>query len=61
MKRCCGVNHKHPFAESGIWNLAQTPQTNLKFHEAKANEIFTNVLLCLKAKFQIPLSAEGCL
>ena len=60
MKRCRGVNHKHPSAESGIWNLAQTPQKNLKPHEAKPSEI-SNFLWCLKAKFQIPLSAEACL
>ena len=22
MKRCCGVNHKHPSAKRGIWNFA---------------------------------------
>ena len=21
-RECCGVNHKHPSGESGIWNLA---------------------------------------
>ena len=39
MKRCCGVNPKHVSAESGIWNLAQTPQKNLKSLEAKPSEI----------------------
>ena len=44
MKRCRGVNHKHPSTESGIWNLA------LKHHRKIWN-------LSLS---QIPLSAEGC-
>ena len=33
------LQYKHPSAECGIWNLAQTPQKNLKFHEAKPSEI----------------------
>ena len=29
-RECCGVNHKHPSGESGIWNLAfKSPQKNL--------------------------------
>ena len=40
-------------AESGIWNLAQTPQKNLKFHEAKESEIsYFSVVF----ESQIPLS-----
>ena len=49
MKRCRSVNHEYPFAESGIW----LSNTTVKFEI----QIF---LWCFKAKFQIPLSAEGC-
>ena len=46
----------------GEWNLEFGSNTteNLKSHEAKPSEI-SNFLWCLKAKFQIPLSAKACL
>ena len=52
---------KHASAESGIWNLAQTPQKNLKSHTRQSRVRFQIFLWCLKAKFQTPLSAEPCL
>ena len=50
MKRCCGVNHKHPSAESGIWNLAFKHHrkiwnfTRLCLPNSSQKDVYTNSL-----------------